>query len=113
MKPSRLILIAVVKASFAACGAERVPVDEQRCSELRRHLVELQLNDVHIATGVNIEAHREALNAALGDDFVPSCLSKLDEVQVTCLLSALDQEAAQACVPKSTEASRPTPARKE
>lgn len=107
---TRIILLAVLRAG---CGAERTPVDEHRCSELRSHIVALQLRDVHVATGVNIEAHRAALNAALGDDFVPTCLSKLDEVQVTCLLEASDPTSAQACVPTPTESPRPLPARKE
>ena len=95
---NKVVLLAILGIS---CSAERTPFDEHRCSELRSRLVDLQVRDIHFATGIDVEAHRQTLSAALGDDFVASCLSKLDETQVDCVFAAPDQAAAMACVPNS------------
>lgn len=99
----RKLLFAVPLVAFGVTCTDRSPVEVNRCAELRDHVVDLQLRNIHIATGVDIEAHRKALTDALGDDFLTSCSSRMDEARVSCLLDASDQDAAQACIPQSSQ----------
>lgn len=57
----------------------------------------MRLAEVHIATGVDREAHRVAMKAALGGEFVAGCTGKLTESQVSCALRATDGPGAAAC----------------
>ncbi len=66
----------------------------KRCEKLRDHLVELRLAD---ASGIDHAAHREAMQRALGDDFIGSCTSSLTPTQVTCALDAKDTASATSC----------------
>lgn len=69
----------------------------RRCERLRDHLVDLQVGQIHVATGVDREAHRRALTQALGNGFVTSCSEKLSESQVDCALETSDPASAAAC----------------
>lgn len=71
--------------------------EPRQCERLREHLVDLQVADIHVATGIDREAHRRAMTNALGGDFVSSCTSKLTESQIECALGAGDRLAAAAC----------------
>jgi hypothetical protein len=82
-----------------ACGSieDEGPPDPRRCEQLREHLVDLQVREVHVATGIDREAHRRAMTAALGRDFVTSCTTRLVASQIRCALDATDPVAAAAC----------------
>lgn len=67
---------------------------------LRDHLVDLELAT---AMGVDRDAHRKAMQRALGDGFVSSCEARLSETDVACALRARDSAAVAAC---STSISR-------
>lgn len=83
---------------LSACASEgNQPPEASRCMKLRDHLVDLQVADIHVATGIDREAHRRALASALGEDFTSTCTSTLSESQVDCALSANDATAAAAC----------------
>jgi hypothetical protein len=82
----------------SACASEgSQPPESTRCVKLRDHLVDLQVADIHVATGVDRNAHRRALAGALGDDFTATCTSKMSESQVDCALGANDAASAAAC----------------
>lgn len=83
---------------LSACASEgNQPPEARRCATLRDHLVDLQVADIHVATGIDREAHRRALASALGDDFAATCASTLTEAQVECALGATDATSAAAC----------------
>jgi hypothetical protein len=65
-----------------------------RCERLRDHLADLRLAQ---SAGVDEAAHREAMKAALGDDFLSRCASKLGSREIDCALKATDAAAAAAC----------------
>jgi hypothetical protein len=88
--------VAVV-LMIGCAGSESGTPEPRRCLELREHLVELQVDDIHFASGIDREAHRRALKQALGDHFVEQCTSRLTEGQVSCALGAADQAVAAAC----------------
>jgi hypothetical protein len=96
----------LVLALASGCSTTDAPADEARCGELRAHLVDLRVRDIHVATGVDREAHRKALTAALGDGFIANCTTKLEDTQVTCMLEAHDQPTATKCV-SSTRTDQP------
>jgi hypothetical protein len=87
----------IVIGLFVGCASPDEPADQRQCARLREHLVDLHVGDVHVATGIDREAHRRALAQALGPDFVTSCSGKLTESQVDCALNANDRAAAAAC----------------
>ena len=68
----------------------------QRCTDLRDHVVDLRLNDVG-DPGVDLAAHRAAMQQALGDHFIDGCMNDLSEAQKTCVTSATDSQALAAC----------------
>lgn len=82
---------------LSACAEGNQPPDASRCAKLRDHLVDLQVMDIHVATGVDREAHRRAFASALGEEFTTNCTSKLTESQVDCAIGASDAAAAAAC----------------
>src|SRR5262245_27391711 len=53
----------------------------RRCLELRNHIVELRVID-GAGPGVDIEAHRIAMQRALGVEFVDACRKDLSETQI-------------------------------
>lgn len=83
--------------AMSCAGSGSAPPEAKRCAELREHLVELQVADIHIASGIDREAHRRALGQALGDQFVGQCIDRLSEAQVDCSLAAADKAAAADC----------------
>jgi hypothetical protein len=89
------LLAAILSACTSSVGEE--PADSRHCERLRDHLVDLQVADIHIATGIDREAHRRAMAQALGSSFVSSCIAKLTETQVDCALDTHDAAAAAAC----------------
>jgi hypothetical protein len=91
----RQLSIAILVFSCASDGG---PPEARRCEQLRDHLVNLQVRDIHIATGVNREAHRRVMTDALGDTFISSCTSKLTDSEVSCALETTDSASANTCV---------------
>jgi hypothetical protein len=89
----RFPIVAMFVLSCAGDG----PPEVHRCAQLRDHLVDLQVRDIHIAVAADREAHRRAMIAAIGDGFVENCSTKLSDSQVSCALEASDRAAASAC----------------
>jgi hypothetical protein len=69
-------------------------VGHARCIRLRDHLIELRLQSLD---GVDVGAHREAFQRAMGDEFATSCERSMTVAQLDCLLSSSDGDAAGAC----------------
>ncbi len=84
---------------FIGCASSdgEEAAEPRQCERLREHLVDLQVADIHVATGIDREAHRRAMTSALGQSFVSSCTGKLTESQVQCALGAGDRLTAAAC----------------
>jgi hypothetical protein len=67
----RMMLIAIMCIGCGAGDDDHEPLRERTtCERLRDHLIELRLAD---ATGVDRDAHREALRQAIGPNVVSSC----------------------------------------
>lgn len=99
MQRGRVFVIAVIIAS-AACAQDPEELSAKRCQQLREHLVELR---VKAAPAIEQQdAHRAALQQALGDSFVDAC-QKLPAADVVCALNAADSAAADACASRSQQ----------
>ena len=96
-RPLSTYLLQVLLLTACTSSVEEEPIDTRRCERLRDHLVDLQVADIHIAAGIDREAHRRAMTAALGSSFVSSCVEKLTETQVDCALDTNDLAAVAAC----------------
>jgi hypothetical protein len=95
---SKTLLVHLAPFVLVACtSSDYGPADTQQCERLRDHLVDLQVRDIHIATGIDREAHRRAMTQALGSDIVASCAGRLTESEVECALDKSDPSAAAAC----------------
>lgn len=83
--------------SLAACSeTNEVQVDRDHCQRLRDHLVDLRLGTA--PKGVDVKAHRTAMNEALGEGFVESCQQHTSVAELKCELAAADLNAAHSCV---------------
>jgi hypothetical protein len=80
---------------------------EKRCLRMRDHLIDMRLQtaapassgsalDVERANSIAVQ-HRDALIAALGEDFGQRCASSMSISQIDCVLGAEDNEAVIAC----------------
>jgi hypothetical protein len=94
------MLFCVFAVACAACGGsssteEKVDqVDRALCQRVRDHLVDLRLRGT---VGVNINAHRAALQQSLGEPFLATCEANYTLVEAKCLASAEDEVAASHC----------------
>lgn len=93
MLRGRIFVVAVILAS-AGCTQDAEEVAAQRCKQLREHLVDLRVQAMPAIEGQ--EAHRAALQQAIGDEFIDTC-RKLPASSVECALNASDSAAAGAC----------------
>lgn len=92
-------LVALAMLLLAACGADNDSASrERRCTQLRDHFVDLRLGSIDKA---DLEKHRRVMRRALGDSFVASCASTMNDDAITCALSATDVSAAAACTRSS------------
>lgn len=84
---------------LSGCGAEEddVAARAQQCEQLRDHLVDLRLSASR-SVGKDREEHREALKAALGDEFVDTCAKSISAGQAACVLGAQDSQVAGECM---------------
>lgn len=99
MQRGRFLLVAMILAS-AACAQDAEERSAQRCKQLRDHLIELR---VRAAPAIaQHDAHRAALEQALGNDFVDAC-RKLPPGDVVCALNASDSAAADQCTSRSQQ----------
>jgi hypothetical protein len=89
-------VLVIVLSVIVGCdgGEEEEGISTRRCEQVRDRLVDLRLAD---AAGVDRAAHRAAMTAALGTDFVTSCTHTLSSAQIRCVLDARDRGAADAC----------------
>jgi len=82
MNASRFwVLLAVV----AGC-ADHGTVDREGCARLRDHVVDLRVADAASELGTDVAQHRRALNQALGEDFIASCVRSMSYEQLECSL---------------------------
>lgn len=86
------ILVLWILQGCSGTDSDEAP--EAQCARVRDHLIDLRLAD---ATGIEPAAHREALRAALGEDFVARCTSSMTDQQVSCALNAVDTFTLNAC----------------
>jgi hypothetical protein len=105
----RFVLASVLSLLILGCngGGDDEGDDnsvEKRCLRMRDHLIDVRLqptaagSDVDVARANSIAAqHREALTAALGEDFAQRCASTMSIAQIDCVLGAEDNEAVVAC----------------
>lgn len=100
MRRLLVLVIAVGCGGDDANDAERVALP---CEQLRDHLVDLRLAGAHGAPK-DLAMHREAMQRALGDDFIASCEQHMTAPQIRCSTSAGDLAAVSAC---STPAIQP------
>ncbi len=97
--PSRSIRSALALALAGAlalvvgCGAEPDTVTRRDCERLRDHLIELRMDTVT----ADVEHHRAALRAALGDAFVTGCTDTTTEQELRCALGAHTHDQLIAC----------------
>jgi hypothetical protein len=88
------VLLGVSACVVACDSSEDIGVDA--CERARDRVVDLRLAD---ATGVDREAHRAAMQRALGESFVESCKLSMTASQVRCVINATDSASANRCVP--------------
>lgn len=72
---------------------------EEDCQRARDHVVELRLAGTDAFGEIEREKHRDVLIAALGTQFVDSCVATLSEEHIACLLAAGDSSDVNACNP--------------
>jgi hypothetical protein len=89
-------LLSTVAILLLSCASSDGPRKPQRCEQLRDYLVDLQVQDINVVTGVDRQSHRRAMSAALGDA-VATCVTKLSDSQVGCALDATSSTMAAAC----------------
>lgn len=84
-----------------ASGEDHAPASAPApvpCELLRDHLVDLRLASVGTpGEPIDIDAHRRAMQAALGDGFVSSCKTNVAQATIDCELAAGSLDAANAC----------------
>lgn len=71
-----------------------IEVDREHCEKLRDHMIDLRVASA--TAGVDVKAHRAAMEEALGDQFVDSC-ELLSPSELECSLHARDLASAAAC----------------
>ena len=103
------VLAGSLSLLLIACGSADDEGDlsnvEKRCLRMRDHLIDVRLQsttaDVPGADAARAGAiaaqHREALTAALGEDFARRCASSMSVAEIDCVLGADDNEAVTAC----------------
>jgi hypothetical protein len=84
-------------AATACGGSDALEVDRSTCEHLRAHVVDLRLADLG-KLDVDVAAHRTAIQNALGEGFVLSCMQTIDVTQMKCALGAADSASASACL---------------
>lgn len=80
----------------AGCGGEPDPVGESptvACEKYREHLLDVRIAKV----SSNRDAHRKALQNALGDDFVARCARTKTQADLDCEMKATTTERLRAC----------------
>lgn len=89
----RWVLMAGLLVS--GCGGDDSNEDiAPHCERMREHLIELRLADT---TAIDRDAHRAAMQSALGKDFVARCVAGMTSREIDCVLEAASTEFANAC----------------
>ena len=88
-------MLFVVFVGCASHGDEQSR--DKDCARVRDRMIELRLASVDGASGVDVAAHRRALENAVGRDLMSSCEKSMSAAQVKCVLAAKDAAAANAC----------------
>lgn len=102
LSPSRMWRLALMAficvAPHSACGTDDDEVSSAACTQMREHMLDLQLAD---ASHVDREAHRAVLRRSLGNDFVDRCKTTMSASQVRCVRNSANSTAAASCVTSS------------
>lgn len=86
--------VALILLLSSCGGADEEESAGSECERVRDRLIQLKLAD---ASGVDEQAHRNAMKTALGDDFLEQCNTALSSAERDCVLNATDAATAQAC----------------
>ena len=76
------VLIALLAAGCTDHGT----VDRESCTRLRDHVVDLRVADAASELGNDVAQHRRAMNQALGETFIASCVQSMSYEQLECSL---------------------------
>ncbi len=90
---SLLLSSLLVVTTVASCDSDPERVTRTQCAELRDHMVELRLASVT----ADVDQHRASIRAALGEDFLASCLERTSDADLRCGLAARDSESLVTC----------------
>lgn len=88
-------VIGILFVTLTACTHDET-VDHRSCEKLRDHLIDVRVKSDG-AAGADAAQHRDAMKAALGDDFVDSCERSMSAEQLHCAMNARDLGATRDC----------------
>ena len=91
-----LVLVLVIVAGCSGDDGSEIERTARPCAQLRDHLVDLRLAGVRGAPA-DLGVHREAMQRALGVDFITSCEKTMTAPQIDCATTAGDLAAVSAC----------------
>lgn len=92
--------IGLIFIALTACAHDE-PVDRRSCEKLRDHLIDVRVTSDG-AAGADAAQHRDAMKAALGDDFVDTCERSMSVEQLRCAMNARDLGATRDCSSAAT-----------
>jgi hypothetical protein len=97
----RRIILAFVCAAGACADDPPRPqgLDRSACERMREHMVDVRLEGVVDQR----DAHRQALVAALGDDFVTRCETTTSRAAHDCVLAATSIDSIRSCTSDTKE----------
>lgn len=103
---SAFILLLFACGDAPSGSEDESPAIEKRCLRMRDHLVHLRIeNTMPVRTSradkagfeATAQQHRDAMVAALGDDFSERCARSMTRKQIDCVVDAEDTAAVAAC----------------
>jgi hypothetical protein len=95
MREWTVAVLLSLAAAGCASAEDETQSAKRRCTALRDHLIDVQLESAS-GNRVDLKQHREALQQALGDDFVEHCQDR-PVAEVKCALAAKDSSSVAAC----------------
>jgi hypothetical protein len=94
MRSAVVVMIALLGVG---CSSNDDEVDREKCTRLRDQMVALRLRGLEATPGMDVAAHRAALEQSMGDDFITSCQRTLTASQLRCAMAADNLANAQEC----------------
>jgi hypothetical protein len=104
--PALVVLVLLFACGNGRTEEEQARAIEERCLRMRDHLIDLRLETTMPPGSASNDAtrsettfrqHREAMIAALGEDFSVRCASSLSSAQIDCVMDADDNGTVSAC----------------